>query len=43
MPANKVRITVILVAAGDTFKKPAGWDEYGKLELKPDPVKATAK
>lgn len=43
MPPVKVRITVILVAAGDTFEKPAGWDEYGKLELKVNPAKATAK
>ena len=26
--------TVIVVAAGDTFQKPPGWDEFGKLELK---------
>ena len=39
MPPVKVRVTVILVAAGDTFEKPVGWDEYGKLELKVNPVK----
>ena len=43
MPAVKVRVTVILVAAGDTFQKPVGWDEYGKLERSLAPAKSPGK